>query len=583
VIALRTRAAIFGHNAPAWKSLPATQRVGEYVPAPTEDEPLRTVFEAGLYSGRKGKWSDTAFLDEYPNGTPQSIYLDNTYPSVVKGSWVALKNATTSMVYRVASAAEESRADFALTAKVTRLGLDTNASLGVFGINDTTVFAQSDELALARLPIEAPVDGTTIELDRFTDGLFTGQHLIVCGELDGMHGVRACEHAVIAAVVHQLETEGTTRITLTRAIAGYIRETVTIYGNVARATHGESVDEVLGDGDATQPLQRFMLRQPPLTYVQSPTPDGVESTLHVRVNDILWREVPTLYGHGEREHVYATRTDEAGSTTVEFGAGAARLPTGRQNVRASYRKGTGIGGLLDAGQLSMLLTRPVGVRGVTNPIATAGAAPPESMVDARRNAPLTVLTLDRIVSLKDHEDFARAFAGVSKALATWTWDGRARTVLVTVAGAGGAAIAPDGDLSASLLQAMQRAGGPFVRRRVVSYRKALFRIAARIIVDSDYPPDRTISAVEDALRAAFGFDAREFGAPVRLSEALAVMHTVPGVVAVDVERFSRTDHPDVPLADSLPAALPRAGDGGDVLAAELLTLDPAPLELVVMP
>ena len=34
-----------------------------------------------------------------------------------------------------------------------------------------------------------------------------------------------------------------TRVQFGRAIAGYVRGTVTIYGNVARATHGESVED----------------------------------------------------------------------------------------------------------------------------------------------------------------------------------------------------------------------------------------------------------------------------------------------------------------------------------------------------
>ena len=57
-------------------------------------------------------------------------------------------------------------------------------------------------------------------------------------------------------------------------------------------------------------------------------------------------------------------------------------------------------------------------------------------IAARRNAPLTVLTLDRIVSLRDYEDFARAFGGIAKALATWTWDGQRQGIFVTVAGVG---------------------------------------------------------------------------------------------------------------------------------------------------
>ena len=51
---------------------------------------------------------------------------------------------------------------------------------------------------------------------------------------------------------------------------------------------------------------------------------------------------------------------------------------------------------------------------------------PSRCPDARQNAPFTVLTLERVVSLQDYEDFARAYPGIAKALATWTWDGRKR-------------------------------------------------------------------------------------------------------------------------------------------------------------
>ena len=72
----------------------------------------------------------------------------------------------------------------------------------------------------------------------------------------------------------------------------YERATVRINANVAAATHGESVKEPLGSGDAAVPYQQFTLRQPPVTYVSADTPDGSASTLKVYVNEVLWEEVP---------------------------------------------------------------------------------------------------------------------------------------------------------------------------------------------------------------------------------------------------------------------------------------------------
>jgi predicted phage baseplate assembly protein len=366
-------------------------------------------------------------------------------------------------------------------------------------------------------------------------------------------------------------------------VHSYRRETVAINANGARATHGESVQEILGSGDAGQSYQQFTLRQPPLTYVSASTPSGAESTLQVQVNDLLWREAPTLYGRSAHEHVFVTRTDDDGKTTIQWGDGATgvRLPSGQDNVRVAYRKGIGLEGLVKAEQLSLLLTRPLGVKEVTNPLPATGAANRESLADARSNAPLTVLTLDRTVSLQDYEDFARAYAGIAKALATWTWEKQTRRVFVTVAGPNGAEVAPGSDLYKNLLTAMQKAGDPYVDFRVKSYRKALFKITGGIMVGSAHQSEKVMTAVEQLLRARFSFEARAFGQPVNLSEVIVAIQTVPGVVAVDVDKLYRTGQAAV-LNRRLVAELPKIGTDGEMVAAELLTLDPAPLnELVV--
>ena len=118
---------------------------------------------------------------------------------------------------------------------------------------------------------------------------------------------------------------------------------MTIYGNVAHATHGETVSEVLGGGDASKRYQKLGLRQSPLTFVRNAaSPTGTASTLQLRVNDLLWTEVPSFYERTPNEHVYTTRMDDDGNTVVQFGDGThgARVPTGQENVRATYRKGS---------------------------------------------------------------------------------------------------------------------------------------------------------------------------------------------------------------------------------------------------
>src|SRR5262249_34263562 len=120
-----------------------------------------------------------------------------------------------------------------------------------------------------------------------------------------------------------------------------------LLGNVALASHGEKVtDEVLGDGDAASAFQKFPLQKHPLTYLPSAKPGGTESTLQVTVNDVRWTEVPSLFDRGPAEQVYTTRIADDGTVAVGFGDGrsGARLPTGRGNVVADYRVGSGLAG-----------------------------------------------------------------------------------------------------------------------------------------------------------------------------------------------------------------------------------------------
>lgn len=570
VLALRARAGIFGHNAPPYLALPSEQRA-----------------TGGAYAGRSGSWVDGNNLGNYHDKDfTTAVYLDNVYAGVTAGGFVAIKEGNAALVYLLDAVAEVSRADFGLSAKVTRLALDGGAGMENFGIRATTVFAQSEELKLARLPIDDPVSGLELELEGWIEGLYPGQRLIVRGERADLAGVKHCEPAEIDAVAYVAEQEGFTRVTLKAVLAhAYRRDSVAIHGNVAPATHGESVSEVLGGGDPRQAWQSFELRQPPLTHVSSSAPEdaGARSTLEARVDGVAWREVPSFYGQPPEARVFVTSLSDDGKTTLRFGDGktGARPPGGTTNLRARYRKGIGAGGNVRAGQISLLLSRPLGLKEVTNPLAAAGGADAESLDDVRRNAPLSVRTLGRVVSLTDYADFARAFAGVAKAHAAWVWDGGRRVVALSVAGTDGAAVPAGSPLHGNLLSALAAAGDPTIPVALLSYTPGLVRLAARLKIDPDHETPAVLAAADTALRAALAFAARDFGQPVAASRLIALLQALPGVLAVDLDSLYRALEP-VALNAVLLAASPQAGQAG-LAAAELLTLDPGGLALEVMP
>ena len=536
VYAFRTVAALFGYNAPQ----------------------VLTAYVNNI----------PKFTEPTPSETVNRISLDNAYDGIAASSYVALqKPGNDPEIYQIDAVETRPRTSYGLSGKTTLLTVKLNWNPAFSQIRETTVYAQSEALELADEPIPEPVEGRSILLNGFFPDLQVGQKAILTGEWIDLP-VTESEVITIADV---RTIGGYTQLNLLKSLENsYRRHTVTINANVVLSTHGETVQEVLGSGDASQSYPKFTLRQPPLTYISASTPSGTASTLQMRVNDLLWHEVPTLYGKSSQERVYVTRTSDEGKTTLVVNG---YLPTGQENVKATYRKGIGLGGLVKAGQLSLLMTRPLGVKGVINPQASTGAEDPEALAQARRNATLTILTLDRIVSLQDYEDFARAFAGIGKALATWIWNGQQQGVFVTVAGPNGAFVEANSDLYKNLVAAMQKAGDRYISLQVKSYRRAYFRIKARVKIDPDYPPEKVMAAVWNSLQTQFSFDARGFGQSVALSEAIAIMQNVPGVIAVDVDKFYRFGEIE-DWQPRLAAAAPQAGAGSAVAAAELLLLDP---------
>ena len=494
--------------------------------------------------------------DESPAPVPENLRnvlaLDAQYDQIVPESWVVIERSDQSepIIGQVIETRTVSKTDYGITGKVTQLTLDrpwlepTDVALSV--LRGTTVFAQSESLDLAEEPIEESISGDRIELGALYNGLEAGQWLIVAGErtdIPSTSGVIANELVMLAGVEQSFDSalpgdKTHTTLILANSLAySYKRDTVTIYGNVVNATHGETRTEVLGSGDGSKSLQQFTLRQSPLTHLAAATPSGAESTLEVRVNDVRWHAERTLAGRTPNEQIYITRTDNADKTAVIFGDGrhGARLPTGTENVTSVYRNGIGKVGNVAAEQISLLTTRPLGAKGVINPQPATGGANRESRDQARRNVPLAVMALDRLVSISDYADFARTFAGIGKASAVRLSDGRRQLVHLTIAGADDIPIDETSDLYRNLCQALHQFGDPHQPIQVDIRELLLLVINARVRVLPDYQWESVEPQVRTVFLDTFSFERRELGQDVLLSEVISTIQRVPGVGYVDVD------------------------------------------------
>jgi predicted phage baseplate assembly protein len=538
--AMRARAGFFGHNAPA--------------------------LVAG--TGTTGMQSQDLSTTNIWRTGDADCYLERTVSGISDNSWLILDLKKQLAAFRVTTAHEASLAQFGLSGKATGLVLDSGTVKDdKYRVRDTTAHVQSERIALAQLPIEAPIGKGTAEdlqltLDRTVLNLRVGQFVALTGERADLTGVTASEIVTLKEIQHSggfttlfFESPGLKR--------QYVRDTVVLNANVAPATHGETVFEVLGSGDGAAGHQQFTLKRPPLTYTTSSSETGVQSSLQVRVNQVLWTLSDQFIDQGPSSERYIVRIADDGKASVVFGDGrhGARLPSGIENVTASYRSGTGAAGMVGADRITLMTARPLGIRGVTNPLAASGAADPESRDSARANAPLTVLAMGRVVSLRDAEDFAQAFAGIGKAQARAVWHAGIYWVHLTVAASvpaptddSGAAL-PDyrldvgSSLGKNLAAAIDTFKEPTLNLRLDTYQPIYFDVSAKVSVDPRYEWETVETALRAALTTAFSFDRRGFAQSVSLAEVIGVLHSVAGVVFVDVDVLRRFDQPTPELPD----------------------------------
>ncbi len=573
VYAFRVKASLFGHNAPQ-------------EPKGLDDKTKVMKFD---------EWDIKA-----EDKTRNTLYLDASYDKIASNSWVLLEyspHARELLTKATAVDAGISRAAYGISGKTTRLvlppktadGNDSPWFQGTDGfdvIRQTVVYAQSEELPLAAEPYVAAIggeNGKRIELDGCVEELKPGRWLIVTGEevddtktvrlMSGqkeeakgkvtIQGARRSELVKLAGVQQGWATlpktadkdklpvpapgnaVHTTLVLTSSLQSRYKRETVEISGNVVRATHGETRKEVLGSGDAGKALQRFPLSQKPLTYTAASTPFGIASSLSVYVNGVRWEEATRLKEArhltdlGPSDRAFVVQTDEEQKTTLIFGDGknGARLPTGTENVKAEYRMGIGSAGNVEAERVRLLMTRPLGVKAVDNPLRASGGADPEGSDLIRDNASLGVMAFGRVVSAQDYEDFARSFAGIGKARAELLRHGRQQFIHLTIAGIDDSPIDQDSDLHKHLSDALRTYGDPHHQFVIASRELLVLILSAKVVVHQDYLWADVEPQVRATLLAQFSFAKRAIGQDAFLSEVISTIQNVRGVHYVDVDVF----------------------------------------------
>jgi len=262
VYALRSAAAAFGATAPMQVTYSTTQ------PGVPQFSP------------------QSIASDEAPN----LFYLEQPNEAILASSYalvqVSKSNGLTSRtVHQITAVQTGPRNQYGIGGKTTQLTFADNWWQGtqdqIATLQGAYAYAQSEPLTLVNQPVTDPVLSTDleIELDSVYDGLQSGMWIIFSGErsdIPGVTGVQGAELAMLSGVTQSFndslpgDTIHTSIQTQTARAYSYTRDSLSIYANVVKATHGQTVNETLGSGAGSQTLQSFKLSRPPLTYVSAP-------------------------------------------------------------------------------------------------------------------------------------------------------------------------------------------------------------------------------------------------------------------------------------------------------------------------
>jgi hypothetical protein len=308
---------------------------------------------------------------------------------------------------------------------------------------------------------------------------------------------------------------------------------------VIPVSRGKTVTkEIVGSGDATIAGQVFTLQKSPLTYFPGPDASFPSSTLRVSVDGVAWKEVPSFYDQPADARVFVTRETTDQKTQLVFGDGVngARLPTGKDNVVADYRYGSGRASP-PAGTLTNILKPVPSLRSVKNPIAVSGGDDPQPAEKIREYAPASVLTFGRAISATDYEAIAAQAPAVTRAKAYYTWSAERQRALVKVY------VGDDDAAVTSARTALDSARDRNQPLQVLLATQVSVGIAFSLVVDADYDPHTIQSVVNDALldpdTGLFSPKRLRVGEHLYESRVVAACLAVPGAVAVHQFRMSR--------------------------------------------
>ena len=279
--------------------------------------------------------------------------------------------------------------------------------------------------------------------------------------------------------------------------------------------------------------------------------DYRHDSLQITINALTWELQNTLAFSGPIDRHFIVEINEAKEAWVKFGDGVnGDIPPTGNTVYATYHTSKGLGGNVEADTLIIfdVATEPdpagwaeVDSFEVTNPLSAGGGLDEEGIEGIRAKAPLSLRTLDRAVTLQDHQDIALLVPGVGKAAVEY--DAAVKKVSIYIAPSEG------GTASSQLKTDVETY---FETRRILSTGiealssgETVLRMTITATAKFRRNTTQTEIDIKEALEEEYGFNNSSVNRKIRKSDIIALVDNLDKVDYLDLEILTTKPFPRI--------------------------------------
>jgi len=290
--------------------------------------------------------------------------------------------------------------------------------------------------------------------------------------------------------------------------------------------------EPIGTSDGTA-NQKFVLAN---TGVM---PGSVSSNLiSVSVNGVLYSRVSnvTILDYGSTDLIYYVTTDGDGYTYIVFGDGTSGIiPAGQVTVSYIYSEASGTSGNISAGSINSFDTTGLTINAtITNAAGFSGGTDVETTDSIRLNAPKSLRTLNRAVSLSDYESLALTQSGISKAKALAS---AFSSVSLFVAGSN--ASIPSSSTLSSLVTFFSTRTPPGTTVTAAAYTPSYPYLNVSVAAYPQYNAEVVKAETQKAIATLFDYSTADFAEQYPEGAVYAACLKVPGVYNVTISDLEK--------------------------------------------